>query len=126
MATSKIPFSFVLDYLLPLNPAIKPMFGCHAIYVGEKIVLILRNRKDHPDVNGVWIATSQESHASLKKDFPSMCSISIFSDGKTESAWQMLPLDSDDFESSVIRACEFILHDDERIGRIPKKKKKKK
>ena len=121
----KIPFAFILDYLIPLQVVIKPMFGCHAIYVGEKIVLIVRNRKDHTDCNGVWIATSQEAHASLKKDLPSMCSISIFSDGKTESAWQMLPLSADDFESSVIKACEFITHGDERIGRIPKKKKKK-
>ena len=72
-----IPFDFVLDYLLPLDPAIKPMFGCYAIYVGEKIMLVLRNRKDHQDANGIWIATSKEHHVSLKKDFPSLHSILI-------------------------------------------------
>lgn len=123
--SKKIPFAFVLDQLMPLNPVIKPMFGCYAVYSGEKIVLILRNRKDHPDVNGVWLATSQDAHVSLKKDFPSMCSISILTDGKAETAWQMLPLDADDFEPSVMKACQFILQGDERIGRVPARKKKK-
>ena len=124
--SKKMPFAFVLDYLLSLAPVVKPMFGCYSVYLGEKIMLILRNRKDHPDCNGVWLATSREAHQSLKKDFPSMRSISIFTDGTAETTWQMHPLDADDFESSVIKACEFILQGDERIGRIPKQKKSKK
>ena len=102
------------------------MFGCYAVYVGEKIMLVLRDRKDNTEANGVWLATSGEHHASLKKDFLSMCSIYILSDGKAETEWQMLPLSSDDFESYVNKACEFILKGDERIGRIPKARKRKK
>ena len=89
-------------------------------------MLVLRNRQDHVEANGVWIATKKEHHASLKKHFPFMRSIYILSDGKAETEWQMLPLDADDFESSVMQACEFILRGDERIGRIPKSKKKSK
>ena len=121
-----IPFEFVLDYLFPLEPVIKPMFGCHALYLGEKIVLILRERKDNPEANGVWLATIPEHHQSLKKEFPSMRSISLFTDGTAETAWQMLPVDADDFESSVILACELIKHGDKRIGKVPKPKKGKK
>lgn len=122
----KIPFEFVIESLTSLNPRVKPMFGCYAVYVGEKIMLVLRDRKDNTEANGVWLATSREHHASLKKDFPSMCSIYLLSDGKAETEWQMLPLSADDFESSVNKACEFILRGDERIGRIPKSGKRKK
>ncbi|MBK5284287.1 MAG: hypothetical protein JJE25_02705 [Bacteroidia bacterium] len=122
---SKIPFEFVIESLTSLNPRVKPMFGSFAVYVGEKIMLVLRDRERHEEAKGVWLATSKEHHASLKKDFPSMCSVYILSDGKTETEWQMLPLSSDDFESTVNKACEFILRGDTRIGRIPKPRKKR-
>ena len=102
------------------------MFGAFAVYVGEKIVLVLRQRESHEEANGVWLATKKEYHTSLKGILPSMRSIYILSDGKAETEWQMLPLDSDDFESSATKACELILRGDERIGRIPKPRKKKK
>ncbi len=119
-----IPFDFVLDRLVQLGPIIKPMFGCYGVYIGEKIMLILRNRKDHSLDNGVWLATSKEYHISLKKELPSLRSIDLLGNGDTN--WQILPLESDDFEESVIRTCELILSGDERIGKIPKPKKKKK
>lgn len=119
-----IPFEFVLDYLDTAAPVIKPMFGCHAIYIGNKIVMILRDKKDHTTDNGVWLATTHEHHAGLRKDFPSLRSIKIFGPG--ESGWQILPKKADDFEESVIKACQFILKGDARIGKIPKPKAKKK
>ena len=123
--SKSVPFPFVLDALLPLEPSVRPMFGSHALYVGEKIMLVLRNRGEHPEANGVWIATSKEHHASLKKELPSMCSVYILSDGKAETNWQMIPLSEDDFEVAVIRACELILAADPRIGRVPKARKRK-
>jgi hypothetical protein len=110
---------------MPLEPRINPMFGCHAIYVGEKIVFIVRDKKDHSDCNGVWIATSHEHHKSLKKEFPNMHSVWVLSNGKGETGWQMLHAEADDFESAVVHACELVLHNDPRIGKIPKAKKKK-
>lgn len=101
------------------------MFGCHGVYVGNKIVLILRSRTDHTESNGVWLATDSEYHDSLRKDFPNMCSINILSDGKSVTKWQMLPESADDFESSAIKVCKFIKAEDVRIGRIPKPKRKK-
>ncbi|HET6992123.1 MAG TPA: hypothetical protein VFJ43_12395 [Bacteroidia bacterium] len=121
----KIPFPFIIDLLVPVNIVIKPMFGCHAIYVREKIMIILHQRDDHKDANGVWIMTSKEHHASLKKEFPSLKSVYILSDGKKETGTQMIHVDADDFESSAIRICELILKGDPRIGRIPKVRKKK-
>ena len=126
MAVKKnIPFDFVFEYLEPLPYIVKPFFGCFAVYTGEKITLILRDKKDHPEVNGVWIATSFESHESLKQSFPSMCSVSIFNDGAGETAWQMIPVNAPDFESSVLELCTLVRRGDKRIGRIPKKKQPK-
>ncbi len=122
----KIPFEFILDYLHPLEVTIKPMFGCHAIYAGGKILLIVRKKEDHKDANGVWIATGKEHHESLKKDLPGMHSVYILSDGKGETGWQMIHEEANDFEEAVIKVCELISKGDERIGKIPKARKKKK
>jgi len=124
--SKNIPFPFILDYLLPLEPHMKPFFGCYGVYVGEKIMFILRDKDSHIDCNGMWIATSREHHKSLKKIFPSLTSVSVLNNGSRETDWQMLQADSDDFESSAIGACELVLKGDKRIGKIPKPKKKKK
>lgn len=118
-----VPFDFVLEKLSPANPTTRPMFGCFGVYIGEKIVMALRDRTSAPKDNGVWLATSQEHHESLKKKFPSMRSIGVL--GKAVTSWQIIPESADDFEQSVIEICELILRNDPRIGSIPKKKKKK-
>jgi hypothetical protein len=85
--------------------------------VKEKIVLILRDRRDHLSDNGVWLATSEEHHASLRREFPSMRTIQLL--GKKETHWQVLPAEAPDFEESAMRACELVLARDPRIGRVP-------
>ena len=77
----QIPFDFVLDLLEPLSPVTKPFFGCTAVYIGEKILLILRDKIVEPAANGVWLATIRENHASLRCDFPFMRSISTLGRG---------------------------------------------
>jgi len=119
---SKIPFEFVLEELDRIHPRVKPMFGCYAIYAGEKLVLILRQRNDHIDDNGVWLAAHHEYHAGLKKEFPCMRSVRLL--GSSETVWQNIPADEDDFEELVLKACRLILKGDVRIGKIPKQKKK--
>lgn len=96
------------------------MFGCTAVYVEDKIVMVLRDRPTSPEDNGVWIATTREHHASLKCDFPNMRSLTLFGKGGTGSTgWQILAVDNEDFEESVILACERIVAGDVRIGKIP-------
>jgi hypothetical protein len=119
----KIPFDFVLEELDRVHPRVRPMFGCYAIYVGEKMVLMLRQRKDHPSDNGVWLATPHEHHESLKKEFPCMRSVRLL--GAAETVWQNIPADTDDFETLVLKVCGLIIKGDRRIGKIPKPKKKK-
>jgi hypothetical protein len=114
---SRVPHEFVLDALESLDPVTKPMFGCLAIYVKEKVVLILRDHRDHPADNGVWLATAPEHHDSLRREFPHMRSIRMFRTPMT--SWQILPADESDFEESALHACELVLARDPRIGRVP-------
>jgi hypothetical protein len=116
-----LPHEFVLDAIAALRPRTNPMFGCLAVYVGEKIVLILRDKPgDDPD-NGVWLATTLEHHESLRREFPNLRSIQLFSPGVT--GWQVLRADAQDFEESALRACELIVAGDPRVGKVPKAKR---
>ncbi len=122
-----IPFEFVLDALAPAAPSTRPMFGCLAIYVREKIVLILRHKADETSPtketdNGVWLATTGDHHESLRRDFPNMRSIGVL--GKKITGWQVLPADAPDFEEAAMRACELVLAGDPRIGKIPGQRRK--
>lgn len=119
-----IPFDFVLDELDSVNPVIGRMFGCFSVYVDEKIVLILRDRTQNAEDNGVWIATTSEHHNSLAAELPSMRSIGIFGPGP--SGWQMIPIESDDFDRDVLYVCKLIRRRDPRIGKVPARKKPKK
>lgn len=112
------PYEFVLDALESLSPRTRSMFGCLAVYVGEKIVLVLRNKQDRADDNGVWLATTKDHHESLRREFPNMRSIALL--GKEVTGWQLLPCDAPDFEESALRACELITGGDSRIGKVPK------
>lgn len=121
---NSIAYSFVLELLFPIEPIVKPMFGCHALYVGEKIVLITRNKPQHPEDNGVWVALAAEYLDEFKKEFPSLRSVQLLGNKKT--LWQNLPGDAPDFEESISLICELIRKGDNRIGKIPKPKPKKK
>ena len=113
----KLPFDFVLAELEELGPVTRPMFGCHAVYVDEKIVFILRNKGDRRD-DGVWVATTREHHAALRRDLPSLRSITVLAGGGV-TGWQLLPAESDDFEESALLACELVKRHDVRIGKVP-------
>ena len=116
-----VPHEFVLDALAALSPETRPLFGCLAVYVGEKIVLILRDKPTYQKDNGVWLATTPECHESLRREFPNMRSIGLL--GKKVTGWQVLPSDAEDFESAATRACELVLAGDPRIGKIPKRRR---
>lgn len=112
-----IPHEFVLDAMAPLSPETRSMFGCLAVYVQDKIVLILRDKRDGTADNGVWLATTEEHHQSLRREFPNMRSIQVF--GKKVTGWQVLPADARDFEEAALHACELVLAGDPRIGKVP-------
>jgi hypothetical protein len=119
-----VPYAFVLDTLAQIPIETRPMFGCLAIYVGDKIVLMLREKQKQREDNGLWLATTEEHHKSLRREFPSMRSIQLF--GEKVTGWQVLPADAADFEESAIRVCELIIARDPRIGKVPKSRGKSK
>jgi len=112
-----VPHEFVLEAIAALSPRTRPMFGCLAVYVEDKIVLILRDKRDKTADNGVWLATAEEHHESLRREFPNMLSIQVL--GKKVTGWQVLPGDAPDFEDAALRACELIVARDPRIGKVP-------
>jgi hypothetical protein len=121
---AKVAFEFVLDALAPLSPTTRPMFGCTAVYVGERIVMILRKKEGDAHDSGVWLATVESNHASLREELPSMRSIAVFGTGVT--GWQNLPEADEDFEEAVLRACALVRAGDPRIGKVPARKGAKK
>lgn len=112
-----VPHEFVLEAIAALSPEIRPMFGCMAVYVGDQIVLILRDKPSYTADNGVWLATTEEHHESLRCEFPNMRSVQLL--GKKVTGWQVLPMDGPDFEEAALHACELVVARDPRIGKIP-------
>lgn len=118
----KIPFKFVLEELAPLKPLTRQMFGCLAVYREDTMLLVLRDRPTVREDNGVWITIAAEHHADVKREFPALRPLKMFSGKKT--TWLMLPADHRDFEESVFRLCERLRARDPRFGKIPKTKKR--
>ena len=117
-----VPHEFVLEALGSVSFSTRPMFGCLAIYVADKIVLILRDKPTHISDNGVWLATTEEHHAALRRDFPNLRSIGLL--GKKVTGWQILPANAPDFEEAAMRACELVVAGDPRIGKVPERRRK--
>jgi hypothetical protein len=117
-----VAHEFVLDALATLSPRTRPMFGCLGVYVKDKIVVILRDKRDNTPDDGVWLATTEQHHQSLRREFPNMRSIRAL--GKNVTGWQVLAADAPDFEESALRACALILAGDSRIGKVPGARKK--
>lgn len=117
------PFPFVLDELASLDPRTRPMFGCLAVYVGERIVMILRDKTPSDPDNGVWLSFTPEHEASLREAFPALEPIAIFQD--KVAGWKNLSSRSPTFEEDVLRACELIKRGDDRIGKVPGARKPK-
>ena len=118
------PYAFVLDTLAPLEPQVRPMFSGFGVYVGEKIVLMLRESLKHPEDNGVWLVFSETADLGdprLRHDFPSLRLIRLL--GGKIAHWRLIPADSASFESEALRACELLLKHDRRLGRVPQSRR---
>jgi hypothetical protein len=114
------PYPFVVEALAPLEPEVRPMFSGFAVYLGEKIVLMLRDSLKHPEDNGVWLVFSETAdlaHPGIRRDFPSLRLINLL--GGKIAHWRLIPADSSTFESEALHACELLLKHDVRFGRIP-------
>jgi len=114
------PYPFIIEALASLEPEVRPMFSGFAVYVGEKIVLMLRDSPKHPEDNGVWLVFSETANLAdpaIRRDFPSLRLINLL--GGKIAHWRLIPADSSSFESEALHACELLLRHDTRFGRIP-------
>lgn len=115
------PYPFLLEALAPLHPEVRPMFSGFAVYLGDKIVAMLRDSPKIPEDNGVWLVLSDTvapDDPDLRREFPSLRTIGIL--GGKIGHWLLVPADGADFESESLHVCELLLFRDPRLGRIPK------
>lgn len=122
----EIPYDFIFDYLLRIETTVKPFFGMFSIYNGQILLLMLRDRKDQPELNGIWVPTDRDSFESLKAELPSLRQIYGLGNTRRSAAlWLMVPPDAPDFERTAITLCDLIVHRDPRIGRLSKPRSSK-
>jgi hypothetical protein len=115
------PYPFILEAIASLDPEVRPMFSGHAVYIGDKIVFMLRDHPKSPQDNGLWLVLSEitdPASPALRKEFPSIRNIDLL--GGAIRHWLILPADSPNFESESLHACDLIHAHDPRLGRIPK------
>ena len=116
----KPPYPFVLEALAPLNPEVRRMFSGFAVYLGDRIVCMLRDHPKSPRDNGLWLVLSptvNPADPELRREFPSLRSIALLGDKIRH--WLLIPGDSPGFETEALHACDLLLHHDSRLGRIP-------
>jgi hypothetical protein len=120
----KAPHAFVLEALMPLNPEVRRMFSGFAIYLGDRIVCMLRDHPKSPKDNGVWLVLSDSTNPSdpeLRREFPSIRAIELLRN--KIGHWLLIPSDSPGFETEALHACDLVLRHDPRFGRIPKSRR---
>ena len=123
-AKRQAPFQFVLDELLPIRPTIKRMFGLTHVYLGDKLLLSLRDSLKQPQYNGVWLYTEAEHIESLRREFPQLARRYFWRSKKSGSGWVILACGQEEFEEYAFRACEMVLGGDQRVGRVGRREMK--
>lgn len=98
----------------------KAMFGCEAIYLHGRMMVVLADR-GKPDWQGVLLPTAREQHAAIIADFPALAPHGVL--GK----WLYLPERHDEFEEIIPEVMACIAEGDSRFGvepGAPRKRKK--
>lgn len=120
----KPPYAFVLEALAPLEPEVRRMFSGFAVYIGDRIVCMLRDHLRSPQDNGLWLVlseTTQPADPRLRREFPSLRPIEML--GEKIGHWLLLPSDGPDFEKEALHACDLLLRHDPRLGRVPRSRR---
>jgi hypothetical protein len=120
----RLPHLFVLEALATLNPEVRRMFSEWAVYVGNRLIMMLRDHARNPQDNGVWLVLSEgtdPTNTDLRQDLPSLRPIQGL--GSKIGHWLLLPADDAEFEREALHACDLILSHDPRLGRIPQSRR---
>jgi hypothetical protein len=118
------PHQFVVEALAPLEPEVRRMFSGFSVYVGDRIVCMLRDHVKSRRDNGIWLVLAEgidPADRALRREFPSLRKIELL--GGAISHWLLIPSDGPDFEKEALHACDLLLRHDPRLGRIPKSRK---
>ncbi|HEV2619570.1 MAG TPA: hypothetical protein VGU23_06480 [Acidobacteriaceae bacterium] len=123
-AKATVPHGFVVEALRDLRPEVRRLFSGFAVYVGDRLFLVLRDAVKHPEDNGVWVVLAEgidPGDASLRRDLPSLRAIGLL--GSKIRHWLLIPGDGADFEKQSLDVCELILGRDPRLGRVPQSRR---
>jgi hypothetical protein len=90
----------------------KPMFGCQAVYLFGRLVLVLAARED--PWNGLLVCTSRERHTLLMDEWPALQPHPVL------RKWLYLPRSHESFDQTASDLVIQIGNDDPRIGVEPK------
>jgi hypothetical protein len=99
----------------------KPMFGCLAIYLHGRLMLVLASGEEPWD--GLLIPTEHQFHDAILKEFRKVVQHSVL------KKWFYLPEATEDFETVASDIVEAVRMNDQRFGvepqeRISKRKRK--
>lgn len=120
----KLPHAFVVEALAPLDPEVRKLFSGFAVYLGNRIVCMLRDHHKSPRDNGVWLVLSDGTNPGdpeLRREFPSIRAIELLRN--KIGHWLLIPSDSPSFETEALHACDLLLHRDPRLSRVPESRK---
>lgn len=116
---AKSPYYWVADPLLEHETVVeRAMFGCDALYLHGKLMLVLAPGKEEP-WKGILVPTFREYHDSLIAEFPELEPHEVL--GK----WLYLSEAAEQFDDTAERLARVILRNDPRIGVEPELKKKR-
>ena len=121
----KPPHAFVIEALAPLDPEVRPMFSGFNVYIGDRLVCMLRDHPQSPRDNGPLAGAVRQSRippiASSAASIPSLRRIELL--GGMIGHWLLVPSDGPDFEKEALHACDLLLRHDPRLGRVPKSRR---
>jgi hypothetical protein len=98
------------------------MFSGFAVYVGDLLVMMLREHTKSVRDNGVWLVLSEGTNpAELRQEFRSLRRIELLR--SKIGHWLVIPSDGPDFETEALHACDLLLRRDARLGRVPESRR---
>ncbi len=89
------------------------MFSGFAVYIGNRLVLMLRDHPRSPQDNGIWLVLSEivsPEDPQLRLEFPSLRGIELL--GNKIGHWLLIPSDGPRFEDEAAHACDLLLRHD--------------
>ena len=92
----------------------KPMFGCLAVYLHGRLMLVLASGEE--PWNGLLIPTEHQFHDAIVKEFSDVVQHSVL------KKWLYLPEATEDFETVASDIVEAVRMNDQRFGVEPKER----